>query len=274
MICAVAQRWRCGRASYRPAGELFAPLAHEVAEIDRDGPAREFVEAHHYSGTYPAARRRFGLYRGAALVGVAVFSVPMTAAVLGPLPAGAEAAELGRFVLLDEVPGNGESWFLARCLDVLRREGWAGVVTFADPEARTTASGESVFGGHLGTIYQASNAVYLGRATPRTLRVLPDGTVFSARAAQKIRARERGWRYAVEQLVAAGAPEPANDDLRGWLPVALAATTRTVRHRGNHKYVIGLESRVRAMLPASRSYPKVEARRCCVADLAQTSRNR
>lgn len=262
MNCAVVQGWRCRRASYRPTGETFDARAHEVAEIAQDGIARAFVETHHYSGSYPAARRRFGLYRGPALVGVAVFSVPMNAAALSPLPTGVEGAELGRFVLLDDVPTNGESWFFARCLDVLRRDGWAGVVTFADPEARATAAGETVFGGHLGRIYQASNAVYLGRATPRTLRILPDGSVFSARTAQKVRARERGWRYAVEQLVASGAPVPANDDLRAWLPVALAATTRTQRHGGNHKYVIGLEASARAALPSSRPYPKVEPVRC------------
>jgi len=222
---------------------------------------RAFVERHHYSGSYPAARRRFGLYRGEGLVGVAVFSVPMAPTVLDPLPRGSEAAELGRFVLLDDVPGNGESWFLARCLDVLRRAGWAGVVTFADPEPRTGADGAQVFAGHLGTIYQASSALYLGRATPRTLRLLPDGTVFSARAAQKIRSRDRGWRYAVEQLVAHGAPEPT-DDLRAWLPRALTATTRTVRHHGNHKYVLALDKAARRALPEGRPYPRVAVPVC------------
>jgi hypothetical protein len=31
-----------------------------------------------------------------------------------------QAATLGRIVLLDEVPGNGETWFVARCFELLR----------------------------------------------------------------------------------------------------------------------------------------------------------
>ena len=68
----------------------------------------------------------------------------------------------------------------------------------------------------------AGAGVYLGRSTPRTLHLLPDGSTFSARAAQKIRRGERGWRYAVEQLVSAGAPAPTGD-LGSWLKTAIAS---------------------------------------------------
>ena len=260
MISPVCQRWRERRDSYRPAGEVFDPRAFEVASIPDDTTVRAFVEAHHYSRSLPAARRRFGLYERGVLVGVAVFSVPANERALLPLPGGLEEGlELGRFVLLDGVKANGESWFLARCFDALRREGWGGVVSFADPEPRTRLDGSVVFRGHLGVIYQASSAVYLGRATPRTLRLLPDGTVFSARARQKIVGGERGWRYAVEQLVEHGAQAPTGD-LRAWLRTAMALVTRPLRHRGNHKYVFGLQRGVRRALPASQPYPKLERR--------------
>jgi hypothetical protein len=72
--------------------------------------------------------------------------------------------EVGRFVLLDEVPVNGETWFLARAFAALARDGVEGVLAFADPEPRATADGTVVFPGHVGTIYQAHNAVYRGRA--------------------------------------------------------------------------------------------------------------
>ncbi|NTX07070.1 hypothetical protein [Myxococcus sp. CA040A] len=141
----------------------------------------------------------------------------------------------------DEVPPDGETWFLALAVEVLARDGVVGVLSFADPEARATAIGELVFPGHVGTIYQAHNAVYRGRATPRTLHLLPDGTVFSARAAQKVRAREQGWRYAVAQLVESGAEAPApGEDRSGWLRVWLPLATRRQRHQGNHRYFQGL----------------------------------
>ena len=83
------QRWRSGRASYRPAGEVIDTRRFEVAAIDGPGAdniARAFVVAHHYSASYPAARERIGLYRGGALVGVAGFSHPAQDKVLGCLP--------------------------------------------------------------------------------------------------------------------------------------------------------------------------------------------
>lgn len=250
------QRWRARRASYRPAGEVIDPRRYEVATIDLDAPVRAFVEAHHYSRSLPPTWRRFGLYQGPTLVGVAVFSVPMQKAVLRPFPLDA-AAELGRFVLLDEVPGNGETWFLARCLDRLRREGLAGVVAHSDPYPRPAADGALLFPGHVGTIYQASSATYAGRATPRTLHLFADGTSFSDRAASKIRKRDRGWRYAVGQLVAAGAEAPApGADLGAWLRAWLPRVTRPLRHPGNHKYLLPLERAARRLLPPPLPFPK------------------
>jgi hypothetical protein len=256
------QRARGRRAFFVDATRRFDPKGFEVAPIERDEVARSFVEAHHYSGAYVAAVRRYGLFaRGGALVGVAVFSVPANDLALKPLPGSPrESLELGRFVLLDAVGFNGETWFLTRALDGLAREGWVGVVSFSDPEPRTRRDGEVTFAGHVGQIYQARSAVYLGRATPRTLHLFDDGTVFSARTAQKIRARERGWRHAVAQLVAHGACAPANDtdvDLRAWLAVELPRVTRSRRHHGNHKYLFPLHRSARRACPASLPYPKL-----------------
>jgi hypothetical protein len=260
MIADACQRWRDRRDSYRPAGEPFDPRAYEVAAIADDTTARAFVVAHHYAGTFPAARRRFGLYERralGALVGVAVFSVPPRAEVLRPLPGGiAEGLELGRFVLLDGVRANAETWFLARCFDALRAEGFAGVVSFSDPFARAALDGRVVFGGHVGTIYQASSACYLGASRADTMLLLPDGRSFSRRALAKIRQRERGWRYAVDQLVAAGAAAPGAD-LAAWLAAELPRVTRTVRHPGCLKYAFALSRAARRALPASVPYPKL-----------------
>lgn len=255
------QRWLDRRDSYRPAGEPIRTAEYEVAALEGDAEAKQFVERHHYSGCYPAARFPFGLYTAGELVGVAVFSHPCNDLVLtGTFPGiqAADAAELGRFVLLDRVPGNGETWFLARCFELLRREAIAGVVSFSDPMPRRTAVGALVFPGHIGTIYQAHNAVYLGRATPRTLRLLPDGSVLSARAISKLRSRERGWQHVAEQLCRWGADRPGRD-LREWAARWIPVLTRPQRHAGNHKYAWGLERSVRRSLPASLPYPKSRA---------------
>lgn len=231
MLTPVCQRWRERRGIYRPVGEPIDPHRYEVAEIGDDTTAKAFVVAHHYSASYPAARFRFGLYRGGELVGVAIFSVPFANAVRD-LPEG--TVELGRFVLVDDVPSNGESWFLARCFARVRGKAPA-VVSFSDPCRRTDATGLGVFAGHIGTIYQATNGSYLGRGPRRTWRLLPDGRVLSARSIQKIRAGERGWRPAAALLEELGADAPGQERL-AWLHEWLPRLTRAFRHGGCHRY--------------------------------------
>lgn len=257
MVPDVVQRWRDRRSTFRPAFEVIDTRAFEVAPITGEAEAKAFVLRHHYSATYPAARFRFGLYSGGELQGVAVFSHPCNDAVLTSVFPGSakESVELGRFVLLDGVKANGETWFLARAFEHLKREGLRGVVSFADPVPRQSADGTMTTPGHVGTIYQAFNGLYLGRGTARTLKVLPTGATFSDRAAQKIRRQERGWRYAVEQLVSAGAP-PLVGEPGDWLKVALASLRR-VKHPGNHRYAWAFSRRERrALEPRGLSYPK------------------
>lgn len=256
--CVMNQRWRERLDTYRRPDETINPLRYEVAPIDEDKIAKSFVQAHHYSGTYPAARFRFGLYRGPALVGVAVFSHPTRDSVLTNVFPGRalDSVELGRFVLLDDVEGNGETWFLSRCFDGLRRQELRGVVSFSDPEPREDRTkGRIVFAGHVGTIYQAANARHLGRGTARTLRLLPDGRVFSARAASKIRAGEKGWRYSAGQLETFGADACPDEDRAAWLNRWLGRLTVPMRHPGNFKYAWSLRKRV-VMVGASMPYPK------------------
>jgi len=245
----VCQRWRDHRGTYRPAGEVINTADFEVAECPRDA-ARAFVEAHHYSHAWPAHRVSAGLYRHGELVGVAVASQPMHDGVLSALPGeGRERAELGRLVLLDDVKANGESYFLAQAFEVFRAAGIVSLVSFSDATPRTDSSGRVVFKGHIGNAYQASNAVYTGRGSPSTMHLLASGEVLSARSIQKVRASERGWRVAYDQLVAAGAPEMrAGEDPRAWVRCQLARHTRCVRNRGNHRYLFGLDRAARKCL--------------------------
>ncbi|NUP35293.1 MAG: hypothetical protein HOU01_26845, partial [Streptomycetaceae bacterium] len=133
-----------------------------------------------------------------------------------------------------------------------------------DPVPRRDASGALIAAGHIGTIYQASNAVYLGRATPRTVKLLPDGTILNDRAAQKVRRQEQGHEYVEAKLIALGAQVPrAQGDPRAWLNEALVAVgARTLRHRGAHRYAFRLgpdrraRERIRLGLSATAPYPK------------------
>ncbi len=257
MINTFEQRWSAGRHVFLPPADRFDPSVCDVAVISSDEEARAFVQREHYSHSYPAARRRFGLYLRGSLVGVAVFSHPCSDAVLTSVFPGqpTDSMELGRFVLLPVARFNAETWFLGRTFELLRREGFRGIVSRSDPEPRTNGVGDVIFPGHIGTIYQAHNAVYLGRAPTRTIRLLPDGTVMSARAIQKIRSGDQGHRYAIDLLVAAGATPPSGD-VREWLRQELPKVTRTLRHNGNHKYAWALARRGKRALPQSQPYPR------------------
>lgn len=252
------QRWRGGRLVWQPHNAIVT-ARYEVAEILDDTTARAFVLAHHYSATYPVALRRFGLYELGELVGVAVFSQPARPAVVEkvwPTWQRGEAVELGRLVLLDRVPGNGESWFIARCFELLRGD-VAGVISFSDPVPRPTSSGAVVFPGHVGQIYQATNGTYLGRSSPMTLRLFPDGTVLSNEACGKLRQGRSGWRYASAQLERWGAdPFRAGEDGRAYLH-RWWHLTRPMRHHGNHRYVWVLDRRRRRDLPQGSPYPRL-----------------
>lgn len=262
MITALSQRWRERRDSYRPAGETIRTADYEVSQLLDDTTPRRFVERHHYEHSYVASERRFGLHRRTGeLVGVAIFSVTWkhVRKVFGP--AAADATNLGRFVLLDEVPANGETWFLARAFELLARESFTGVVSFADPEPRIDLSGRTVFKGHIGNIYQAFNARYLGRSSRATKYLLPDGTIFDNRCTGKIRKGETGHRYAIGLLESHGAERFRGGDVVAWMKRALDQVARRVRHPGNHRYVWPLNRRVRRHLPEGLPYPKFEMRR-------------
>lgn len=239
-------RWKARRHSHRPAGEPFDPGRYGVEAIEEED-AKAFIVSNHYSGSYPAARFRVGVFehlphRRAELVGVAVFSVPMAQAVipkylgLGP----SAGAELGRFILKEHLPGNAESWCLARAFRLLRQALPAikGVVSFCDPVPRFDAGGREVKRTHTGVIYKAFNARYAGTTLPRTLQLLPNGLCASDRMLSKIRNGEQGIDYGMRQLRAAGAPgRYMGESPAEWLGrLKQDGFFRPLRHPGNHAF--------------------------------------
>ena len=257
MLTSRSQRWRDRRASYVGDTDVLDTNRHAVDVIEAHR-ARGFIAAHHYLPSYPAAKLAVGLFgpgKGgrAELVGVAVFGVPPTGAVITRHTGLGEADGccLSRLILLDHVPGNAESWMVSRSFAALRREKptMEAVVSYSDPRA-----------GHIGSVYSALSGQYRGQGAPRTGYIL-HGQVVSGRSLSKVRLAERGAAGAVDQLVALGAPTPrSGQDLRDWIDQLL--TERILRrysHPGLHTYCFPLTRRARARsrsLPC-RPYPKV-----------------
>lgn len=250
------QRWTGRTASWLHTSEGgFNPDRYGVVDLDWN-PAAAFVTRHHYSGSFPSAVLRYGmadLWQD-RLVGALVLGNGMGPHVLAsPFPhleGGRQALELSRLVLLDEVPANAESWFVAEALTVAATDhGLRGVVMYSDPNERITPAG-IVMAGHLGIVYQALNCWYVGPSKPRYEDHLPDRTVLPERTASKIRGLERGYRGAVRRLVALGADEPGDltamtEDERGaWTTAALAQAGAIRKKRdGKHRYLLATGTR-------------------------------
>lgn len=263
-------RWQQRRSSLRflREHERLQPGRYRVGPL-AEAAAKAFVCAHHYSGSLPATRLRYGLWdrEDEQLVGACVLSVPVQERVLTKVFPGLEpyrqSLELGRFVLLDRVPANAESFFLARAFAQAAADGIRGVVSFSDPLPRRRSDGSVLMPGHVGTIYQAANALYVGRGAAGTLLLLPDGTTLNQRSLQKLRAGHRGRAYVLARLLALGAqPPPEGADVDAWLGRELVAIgARQLRHPGNHRYAfrLGRDRRERRQtqvaLPAA-DYPK------------------
>lgn len=267
MITNRSQRWRDQRDAYVPNASVISTSEYGVEVIDCMAEAKPFVMRHHYSRSFPASRLSLGLFRRtgvepARLVGVATFSQSMNNRCV-PIHTGLDdhrqGVELGRLVLLDEVAGNGETWFLSRAFRALRREKPAvqAVISYADPMIRVDASGSVVKPGHVGQVYAVMGAAYRGRATARRETVTCDGQVFSDRDLSKIRAQETGHRYAEAELVSRGARDRAfGEDPAAWLRSLYdEGTLRRRPHPGNHAYSFELTNAARI---AGRALPRLE----------------
>lgn len=176
-------------------------IDYEVQRIPAKD-AKRYICEHHYShGCHNGPSPCYGLFDNGQLIGVCAFAVPCServrASVFGE-PYKAHVTELHRLHILDCTPKNTESWFIARCLKLLKKdrpEIWA-VISFSDLTA-----------GHSGVIYRASNAYRLG--TTESKRFYIDET-----------GRLRHPRQCGHNITAAEAQE------KGWKPVVRASKNR------------------------------------------------
>lgn len=130
---------------------------------------KKFIIKHHYSKGVHNGPMCFGLLKNGELVGVCAFASPSSENVRASLfgeDHKDSVTELHRLVLLDEVPKNAESFFIVRALRELKKQRpyYKAVISFADPTQN-----------HIGTIYQATNAMFCGQSSPATFYLDQDG---------------------------------------------------------------------------------------------------
>ena len=118
----------------------------------------EFARRYHYTENGGAATWRWGLWHGPVLHGVVAYNLPTRTACESVF--GKEHHEhvwhMGRLILSGQSPRNSESRLIGGSLRAIEREHpnvWC-VLTYAAADV-----------GHIGTIYQATNAIYTGTSS-------------------------------------------------------------------------------------------------------------
>lgn len=138
--------------------------------------AKEYICKNHYShGCHNAPYPCYALYDNEYMIGCLMFATPCSENVRASI-FGEEykdnVIELHRLHILDLTPRNTESWFISRCVKLLledRPQTWA-IISFSD----TTE-------GHVGTIYKASNFMFLGTTSKATFFMDEDGRLHHPR---------------------------------------------------------------------------------------------
>lgn len=149
----------------------------------------EFCQRYHYAIGGGNRSYRWGLWHGVTLLGIVAYNLPTRHAcesVFG-VDYFDRVWHMGRLALADRVPHNAESRLIGGSLRAIEHEHpevW-GVLTFAAIDA-----------GHIGYVYQATNAIYTGLGGHSVYYVDQDGKrrpTYDGRFISKADARSRGW---------------------------------------------------------------------------------
>lgn len=197
MLTNRSQRWRLRRSIFVPNATEIDPRDYAVDALDH-AAARAFIGQHHYLQSYPAAQFAAGLYRKAQLVGAAVFATPSNDAVITAhtgLENPRNGTTLARLILLDVIPGNAETFFVARARKLLR---------IHKPEIEAFVSYADETAGHIGQVYAALSGSYRGRTRSRRRHFIGDVQI-AERTLCKIALEEPGGEGAARQILTAGA---------------------------------------------------------------------
>lgn len=171
---------------------LFPKQGRTVEQIPYK-MGKDFVTQHHYLHGISGGAICFGLFENDDLVGVCAFANPVSEAVCASIFGDEHKRrilELHRLVILDEIGDNAESFFIARSLKLLKvvKPYLWGVVSFADSTE-----------GHIGVIYQATNAIYYGKTNKNKGLVDNTGrlrhTRLNGKNITKKQADEWGWEW-------------------------------------------------------------------------------
>ena len=166
-------------------------INYQIRKIDCK-IAKDYIRKNHYShGCHNGPSPCYGLFDNENLIGVLMFATPCSenvrASVFGEQYKD-NVTELHRLHILDVTPKNTESWFISRCLKLLKHD---------KPQIKAVLSFSDATEGHTGIIYQATNAYRIGHTGKATFYLDKDGRLRHPRQngvnITKEMAKEKGW---------------------------------------------------------------------------------
>lgn len=178
--------------------DRFSPVREMVVSYASAKDVEEFCRRWHYTNTGGSNLWNYGLWDGVTLVGVISYNLPTMPACKAFF--GPEKWEwvihMGRLVCADNAPKNVESRLIANSFRLLKID---------RPQARAVITYAAAGVGHIGYVYQATNAFYLGttaadryliddKGRRRSPRSRPD----SKNGSEKERYEAAGWKVLEE----------------------------------------------------------------------------
>ena len=166
-------------------------IDYEIRRIDAK-IAKEYIRKNHYThGCHNGPSLCYGLFDSGELIGVLMFATPCSenvrASVFGESYKDS-VIELHRLHILDCTPKNTESWFISRCLKLLKQD---------KPKIKAVISFSDSNEGHTGIIYKATNAYFIGKTGNKIFYRDKAGRLHhphnNGKNITKEEAKEKGW---------------------------------------------------------------------------------
>lgn len=165
---------------------------YEISLIDCELAKKYIIKNHYSHGCHNAPSPCYGLFEQNNLIGVLMFATPCSENVRASV-FGEEykdwVIELHRLHILDLTPKNTESWFIAKCLKLLKKDRpqTKAIISFADSTQ-----------GHKGIIYRATHFYQCGKTGKATFYLDKNGRLRHphqcGKNITKQIAIEKGWK--------------------------------------------------------------------------------
>ena len=169
--------------------QVMSPVRDMVVAPVSRADVDQFCQRWHYSKTGGNMTWNYGLWDGHVLVGCVSYNLPtldVCKSVFGEEGA-SWVTHMGRLVCAENAPRIAESRLIAGSLRLFRHD---------YPQVRAVVTYAASGVGHIGYVYQATNALFCGLANPRHFYVDEHGRSRSTKQGQYLSiedARTRGW---------------------------------------------------------------------------------